>query len=120
MRALVDLYHEAGDFITHENLDERIDQAFTGKTNHWHERKFSDLQRDLRQRNEEPDYVRFYRTSLTASGADLVGSRLERVRAALWGTTERGKPGLEIVEEERDDLDRTLQTQRQLEKGRGG
>ncbi|EJD53843.1 hypothetical protein AURDEDRAFT_110572 [Auricularia subglabra TFB-10046 SS5] len=118
MRALVGLYHEAGDFITPENLDARIDAAFTGGTAHQHERGLHELQKELRRRNEEPDYVRFYRSSLSRSAADVAGTRIERVRAALWGTTDDGRPGLEIVEEERDDHDRTEQTQARLEQAR--
>lgn len=135
MRALVELYHQSADFITHENLDKRIDEAFTGSGSKLFasERAYAHLQQDLRVRRAQPEYVRQSSTgglsgtgggALTGIGVGMgtgskdtetewsdrmqVPLRLRRVRAALWGTLPDGRPGLEIVEEEAGDIDRTM------------
>jgi len=109
LRALIHIYHDAKDFITHENLDSRIDLAFALK-----DQIRRNQARDLAELRDEVQLR--YGASAFGVGHEFGGrthqgktwsdgGRSERnvaVKAALWGTSDNGYsvPGLEIVEEE--------------------
>ncbi|KZW03960.1 hypothetical protein EXIGLDRAFT_758271 [Exidia glandulosa HHB12029] len=118
MRALVELYHNAEDFITYENLDKRIDEAFTGAKSFAIEDSYQHLIRQLESREQMPDFVRVSTSGARKAGLGTSWSnsistpeRVERVRAALWGTTRDGRPDLEMVEEEMAEVDRAEATE---------
>lgn len=122
LRALISLYHESGSFITKENLDDHIDKEF-GKLGIGQfdgrptERYKLDLDRELAERRREPRFgskVRMadgsgystLRRRRWSSGDET--EREKRVYAALFGTDmqETRKPGLEILREEQERIER--------------
>jgi hypothetical protein len=120
LRALVTLYHQSEDFITLETLDARIDQAFLEEvefqpTLH---SQFA-LQGRLNARRRaprvgSPDAALSFRTgqwSNASTGGSIGGvggddgTRAMRTAAALLGVDPGGRPGLEVVQEERGRME---------------
>ncbi|KAH7098301.1 hypothetical protein BKA62DRAFT_713675 [Auriculariales sp. MPI-PUGE-AT-0066] len=129
MRLLCELYHQAGEYITAENVTERIDEAFTGdmSTEKILSEDYRDLVDKLHAREAAPEYIR-PENSLAplpisrqsprewSNGLSKGPDRRELVRAALWGTTLQGLPSLEIVEEQRSQMDKMREIQADMVK----
>jgi hypothetical protein len=122
MRALVSLYHEAENFVTPENLSQKIDDAFltsdealaTGDVagGHMYE-TIQDLRNRERDRRQVPrigDYTPVYEgtTAHTDGWSSAEHERVKAVAEALYGTVKRFKPGLEILEESAHLVQREL------------
>ncbi|KIY49585.1 hypothetical protein FISHEDRAFT_25631, partial [Fistulina hepatica ATCC 64428] len=111
LRALVSLYHQSEQFITPENLSERIDFAFA-RDDTFHTRRFikpADLSKMLKDRREAPRMV--------ASHSNHSSSRLQRedfsdfqkrprevrMKEALYGVDFGNQktfmPGLEMMQD---------------------
>jgi len=111
LQALVSLYHQSRNFITHEELDTHIDTEFgyakrqteTRLQGYAHEH----LKRSLHERRSTPTYT----TSPPLFTFDIdpkVGAtrsrglqmdRPQRLAGVMYGTDESGEPALEAVEE---------------------
>jgi hypothetical protein len=118
LRALISIYHRSEHFITPQNLSSAIDQAFIGDpdeiegiTTTTKEMDFWELRKALRRRESqmmtgrwkrvesklEPDY-------LPREWSEGRRGRESAILGALYGTDEAGKPGLEVLQEERERL----------------
>ncbi|KAF7355115.1 hypothetical protein MSAN_01427100 [Mycena sanguinolenta] len=119
MRALIAMYHQAETFVTRENLDAKIDEAFTGELDRPKLEgetllSLEALQKAMRRRKDAPTVAEWSSSSLgnwTTPGAntkELWSGRREnlrekRVMDALYGTeTQGGKtlPGWDVLNEE--------------------
>ncbi|KAJ7086661.1 hypothetical protein C8R44DRAFT_687519 [Mycena epipterygia] len=102
MRALVAMYHQTETFVTKENLDAKIDEAFTGKLNNTSDAAsltLRDFETLLRKREELPTVTEWnaqpeinFRPSTRSSGQDMnlwsaekKPAREFRVIEALYG-----------------------------------
>lgn len=123
MRALVSLYHQAEHFITPETLDEAIDKAFTETTQVSSARNLEkshyDLKGELLSRRLLPKIGSG--RGVSASGdmdvynyqwSDTKAQREIQVQNALYGIEGRGKPGLEVLEEEHERIQAHLKNDR--------
>ncbi|CAG8530156.1 4388_t:CDS:1 [Acaulospora morrowiae] len=77
---LINLYHSASDFVTLNNLDERIEEAFNKK------RIYANTLDDMRINYKEMGGV----------GIEEVEKRLTQISDILEGTS-RGRPGLDVI-----------------------
>ncbi|KAI0829486.1 hypothetical protein BC628DRAFT_1417198 [Trametes gibbosa] len=123
LRVLVSLYHQAGTFITKENLSQAIDQAFTDpvrllQTSALHpETPFHYLEAELGSRRALPKFGKA-NSALARSNAPHVHSgeswsdrrpiRERAVMTTLYGVLGRGRPGLDAVRDEEERVKREL------------
>jgi hypothetical protein len=126
MRALITLYHKSEDFVTHENLSMRIDQAFLGtktmqKTLPIHDNR-AKLQEQLDERRKMPRIGVVDAPSRSGKStpdgnwsSSLRNARELAVESALFGMHEehKEKPGLEALEEEGSNVQQQLREDRQ-------
>jgi hypothetical protein len=116
LRALVSLYHRSESFITRENLESAIDHAFLDQTemsgsSQYNEKHFLDLQNEL---NERRSYPKFGDTKGASTGGGSYGfvpwstgersGREVEVQSALYGTDTTGAPGLELLQDEEERI----------------
>lgn len=109
LRELVELYHQAENFITHENLEKRIDDAFGLRSTMMMEDEMTgeELRRRLLRRRTEAVYTtqKLSMKAMVMNPRGEGGRRMRQAVAALWGTATNGSAGLEIVEEYRAEVD---------------
>ncbi|KAJ3478174.1 hypothetical protein NLI96_g9949 [Meripilus lineatus] len=113
MRALVSLYHQSESFITLENLDEAIDEAFirNATPQNIREQSFYELKAILASKKLLPK-IGSGRDITNLAGYDTVNTswsdpKVKRdieVQGALYGIEGLGKPGYEVLEEEHERI----------------
>lgn len=121
MRALISLYHQAGSFITEENLVERIDEAFAYKNlssqiyNHHYQITMDDLKKVVAREKQSPRLTSVSGMMRGSSRdadvgqafSDALDRRDVKMIEALYGVDrsdgQRFLPGLDAV---RDDIER--------------
>jgi len=119
MRALVDLYHQTDSFITPENLSDSIDLAFVLDAKRinslygTHEVPYHRLKADLVSRNRQPK-LGDSESGLPQSNAGETWSesrtmRTRMVMNALYGLEKGDMPGLELLEDEAERIQRQTQ-----------
>lgn len=103
LRQLISLYHQSRDFVTRENLEKKIDEAFVetpiNNKNDKDELKlksYPDLIMQAAKRRQQPA-VRPLAAVSQAQNATQNGVRAVAVFEALYGTSNGRKPGLELV-----------------------
>lgn len=107
LRALISIYHSSANFITPQNLSAAIDDAFLDDPQKIDfdipEKTAIQLQSEMKARGLRPETGRWGSQGWGANApvwtTDTV--REKQVRQALYGSEEAGKPGLEILLEER-------------------
>ncbi|KAI0080750.1 hypothetical protein K474DRAFT_164288 [Panus rudis PR-1116 ss-1] len=116
LRALVSLYHRAHTFVTRENLDTVIDQAFTREPSplalYEREKDIATLRDELRNRRMHPKVGKgtaiiqssMVRMDSGHSWSETVQKRERQITNALFGLEGRSKAGLEVVLEEHDRI----------------
>lgn len=108
MRALVELFHTSANFISRENLDLAIDQAFINSRSDYlsgiveSEQSLRDLVSTAKKRRQMPKLGSakidtFDKMDATWSAMET--SRETKLQEALFGAT-RGRPGLDALKEE--------------------
>jgi hypothetical protein len=118
MRALITMYHQAETFVTRENLDAKIDEAFTGPANdhkllvHRTSMSLQDLESVLRRRRDAPVVTEWNVQAVFDKAAVMQGAdsslwsapsatvRERKVMEALYGVESLGGkalPGLEVL-----------------------
>jgi len=100
--SLISIYHQTPRFITLENLDEAIDNAFAGTQPQRtpSEIPYTDVRTRMNLMKEGIDYEEGNRNhSDTPMWSHQVTPRTKLVKEALFGTMAGGMPTLEIVEE---------------------
>ncbi|KZT72630.1 hypothetical protein DAEQUDRAFT_762904 [Daedalea quercina L-15889] len=114
LRALVELYHEADLFVTPSNLSSTIDHEFIHKHSEGigigrgDEDGYRDLQAQYRKMKDLPKYgdsrvaQHHVDEDKRGSWSDSRPERETRVLRALFGLDVGRRPGLEVLEEERD------------------
>ncbi|KAH9853728.1 hypothetical protein C2E23DRAFT_867741 [Lenzites betulinus] len=123
LRVLVNLYHQAGTFITKENLSQAIDQAFIDPSRLRSgsqldtEAPFRHLENELSWRRSMPKFGRA-NTAVARSNAPQVKSgqmwsevlemRELAVMTTLYGVLARGRPGLDAIRDEEERVKREL------------
>ncbi|KAJ6516125.1 hypothetical protein C8R45DRAFT_959028 [Mycena sanguinolenta] len=118
MRALIAMYHQTETFVTRENLDAKIDEAFTGelqrpKLDGETLLSLESLQKAMRRRNDAPTVAEWSSTSMGNSVMPGTNSKLwsgrreslrdKKVMDALYGTeSQAGKtlPGWDVLDEQ--------------------
>ena len=126
MRALISLYHQSSSFVTEENLDQRIDEAFAYKNmssqiyNHHYQITMKDLEHLVRRERAAPRLTSvsgMMRGSSNGDAADLAFSdnldkRDIKMIEALYGVDrsdgKRFLPGLDAVRDEMERLEREI------------
>jgi len=105
LRALISLYHQSGSFVTRDNLDAKIEEAFidmpASATTHDARQSYSELRYEVNSRNSEPEFR-------SASNALGRSERAERSFETLYGTSDVRRPGLELLLEQWPETARTL------------
>jgi hypothetical protein len=118
LRALVSIYHQSAHFITPNNLSSAIDQAFIGDpddiegiTTTGKEMGYRDLSKAFRRQQSQVKTGTWRRMGrqfeaeyLPMEWSDGDIGRNKKIVAALYGTDEDGKPGLDVLKEERERL----------------
>lgn len=126
LRALISIYHQSAHFITPQNLSAAIDRAFIGDSatvavNVPVEASFEDIREKLKSRRIVPA-TGPWSTNEThfkvsdASGQAWASRRSEKeqkVIDVLYGSDREGKPGFEILEEERKRLLKNMEEDEQ-------
>lgn len=109
LRALVSLYHQSKDFITPNNLDERIDAVFAHNTytsngggNNFTSR--NDLVNALKNRQAAPRIGEPTSASMQSESYwQGMAGRERQVLDALYGTDNR-RPGLDVLLDEEEKI----------------
>ncbi|KAK2466521.1 hypothetical protein APHAL10511_002163 [Amanita phalloides] len=106
LRALISLYHQGDNFITAENLSQRIDEAFIKNKPDL----ISSTETEVVGIKDLEDKLRSLRDAPKPTWSEEVTVRMRKVRAALYGV-EGGReghvqPGLETLLEELARLER--------------
>ncbi|VDC06897.1 unnamed protein product [Peniophora sp. CBMAI 1063] len=103
LRQLISLYHQSRDFVTPENLDRKIDEAFVEmpagnlhSTNSEPRKSYPDLINDIARRRQQPA-VRPVAIVTQAQNIRQNVARSEAIFEALYGSSNGRKPGLELV-----------------------
>lgn len=117
LRALISIYHQSAHFITPQNLSDAIDRAFIGDASNTAvdlsvEASSEDIKEKLKSRRIVPatgpwsTNETHFKMSDTSSQiwASRRSEKEQKVMNVLYGTDKEGKPGLEILEEERSRL----------------
>ncbi|KAI0356599.1 hypothetical protein OH77DRAFT_1423537 [Trametes cingulata] len=127
MRVLVNLYHQSATYITKENLDRRIDEAFidarrSGVSVLSTETPFHSLQAELAERRALPKFgmgneasVRMTRKEVEA-GQAWSNHRPPRQRAiisTLYGVLDKAKPAYDALMDEQDRIKQQLKADKQ-------
>ncbi|KAI0802109.1 hypothetical protein BC629DRAFT_1438639 [Irpex lacteus] len=132
MRALVSLYHQAGDFITPESLDREIDYAFHDQRDilqafsDRREKGYTELQLELSERRALPKLssgvvernVMDYQSSGISYDSSWSAKQEERARqlkAALYGTEPSDEvplPGYEVLVEDHERIQKLLKAEK--------
>jgi hypothetical protein len=119
LRALVSLYHQSRSFITPENLDEAIDSAFaeapsvrvfgSRRTIDWPSLRLEVKERGRVSKFGFPETLdsESVLTVYDAQHEEREG-RLEKVFDAMYGTLEMNKPGLELLQDTWEDVEKRL------------
>ncbi|KAJ7499151.1 hypothetical protein FB451DRAFT_1073197 [Mycena latifolia] len=136
MRALIAMYHQTETFVTRENLEQKINEAFTGKHHLLPERvslALRDFQGLLRAREDAPTVTEWTTQQTTFSpgvgrngeadtNLDVMWSKNNRLRDskvidALYGVetvgTGRALPGLETLDDNASTLEISEQEDRE-------
>jgi hypothetical protein len=116
LRALVSLYHQSKSFITLENLDEAIDHAFEtpGTPVFGHRRvDWPSLRLEVKERERLPKFglpetLNSTLDNIYAAGYEEREGRVEQVFDAMYGTWQTNKPGLELLQDTWEDVERRL------------
>ncbi|KAI0092809.1 hypothetical protein BDY19DRAFT_926404 [Irpex rosettiformis] len=129
MRALVSLYHEAGEFITPQNLSSKVDYAFHEQRNIFlsstdkREKTLRDLHKEVETRKSLPklssgvmepsvdDYYSYDNGTNSVDWSSKDTERRARLKAALYGTgppSEVPSPGYEVLVEEHERIQKLL------------
>ncbi len=118
LRALVSLYHQSRSFITPENLDEAIDRAFAeppsvrvfgnGRTVDWPSLRLEVKERDALSKFGLPETLNSVMSMYEAGYLEEREKRVEQVFDAMYGTWETDKPGLELVQDTWEDVEKRL------------
>ncbi|KAI0939524.1 hypothetical protein AcW1_004532 [Taiwanofungus camphoratus] len=115
MRALVSLYHETETFITPQNLSEAIDRAFITEPSKQSavmspETSYRVLLDEMRMRKAQPKIGEAPQARLSEDSEWSEGRRKRErtVLQALYGIEGRGKPGLEVLEDEAERIESHL------------
>lgn len=118
LRALVSLYHQSKSFITHENLDEAIDRAFTDPPSvrvYWNRRlvDWPSLRLEIRERERLskfglPETLNSVLSTYEMGYYEEREKRVEKVFDAMYGTLETDKPGLELLQDTWVDVEQRL------------
>jgi len=137
MRALVSLYHQADNWITPENLLERIDAVFVPPTQHHHLAlpsqegiSLTDLQSTVQNLKTQPRMAQaeadqsFRRlgsrsVGLTTGLSLMLSKREKKMIEALYGINVSGRdvlPGWEVLQEMKDGLRRSNEEDRESER----
>ena len=137
MRALVSLYHQASNWVTPENLLERIDAVFVPTTQHHHLAlpsqegiSLTDLQNTVQNLKTQPRMAQveadqsFRRlgsrsAGLTAGLSLMLSKRERKMIEALYGINLSGRdvlPGWEVLQEMKDDLRKSNEEDRASER----
>lgn len=101
LRQLVSLYHQSKEFVTRDNLDRKIDQAFidtpaiTSRSTD-PQKTYPDLMHDIIRRRQQPAVRPLSPVTSTQSVRANV-ARSEAVFEALYGSSHGRSPGLELV-----------------------
>ncbi|KAJ7047036.1 hypothetical protein C8F04DRAFT_987430 [Mycena alexandri] len=132
MRALVDMYHQSETFVTKENLDDRIDKAFTHQQHTLHNERtglsYRDLDHRLKARKDAPS-VKAWDSGASdfnfqpSTGIDMrlwssseVALRDSKVIEALYGVEilgqSKGLPGWDAVNENEKILEKEAEENR--------
>ena len=107
LRALISIYHSSANFITPQNLSAAIDDAYLGHPEKIEldapEKSSLQLQIEMKSRGLKQETGRWGNQGWGANAPvwAAVNPRMKQVRQALYGTEEAGKPGLDILLEER-------------------
>ncbi|KZV75431.1 hypothetical protein PENSPDRAFT_731735 [Peniophora sp. CONT] len=102
LRQLISLYHQSRDFVTRENLERKIDQAFVEtpaaliNASLDHRKSYPDLINDVGRRRLQPA-VRPMASVTQAQSIRQNIPRGEAVYEALYGTSNGRNAGLELV-----------------------
>ncbi len=118
LRALVSLYPQSRSFITPENLDEAIDRAFAeppsvrvfgnGRTVDWPSLRLEVKERDALSKFGLPETLNSVMSMYEAGYLEEREKRVEQVFDAMYGTWETDKPGLELVQDTWEDVEKRL------------
>ncbi|KAL1742885.1 hypothetical protein HDZ31DRAFT_83813 [Schizophyllum fasciatum] len=126
MRALISLYHQSSTFITPENLDQRIDEAFAFKdlssqiSNHHYQITMRDLQRLVTREKQAPRLTSVSGMMRGPSGGNTpehvfsenLDKRDVKMIEALYGVDRsdgrRFLPGLDAVRDEMERVEREI------------
>jgi hypothetical protein len=121
MRALISLYHNAESFISPAGLSDAIDAAFIQRSKDnasVAEMTYGDLRQVLKERTTSPrthvesDAVESSRV-LLQDWSNENSARQEQVLDALYGTVQKQKPGLEVVLENGERLEKEIREDRE-------
>jgi hypothetical protein len=130
MRALVALYHRTENFVTPENLDARIDQAFIPTSDHlaFHDSANHTFASYVELENREMTREKIPRISEYTpsshyygmpedqnSWSDFQDPRERAVVEALYGTVDQTKPGWDILEESAERIQGEIKEDRKNE-----
>ncbi|KAI0370242.1 hypothetical protein BV20DRAFT_305595 [Pilatotrama ljubarskyi] len=127
LRVLVNLYHQTATFITKENLDKRIDEAFIESRQHnlsalGVEAPFRALEIELAHRRSLPKFGMSRKATPLSTNRDLEEGeawsdrRTARERAiitTLYGVVGRGKPAYDTLKDEEQRIKRQLKADRE-------
>ncbi|KAI9510459.1 hypothetical protein F5148DRAFT_966812, partial [Russula earlei] len=114
LRALVALYHQSKSFITPENLDEAIDRAFadgsslrvmTSRRIDWPSLRVEVKERERLSKFGLPETLDSVLTMYEAGYEEREG-RVEQVFDAMYGTWQTNKPGLELLQDTWEDVEK--------------
>jgi hypothetical protein len=116
LRALVSLYHQSKTFITLENLDEAIDRAFTDSPNmrlygprrvDWPSLRLEVKERERLSRFGLPETLSSALNVYDVGYEEREG-RVEQIFDAMYGTWQTNKPGLELLQDTWEDVEKRL------------
>ncbi|KAI0069048.1 hypothetical protein BV25DRAFT_1817986 [Artomyces pyxidatus] len=119
LRALISLYHESEGFITPENLDARIDLAFTdfesSSSVHKTHAGQLEMRSALSDRRRLPRYGAPEDSARLLSGSVLDDrkARVDGVFDALYGTWNAKRPGLELLQDTWGQVEQQLKDAKQ-------
>jgi hypothetical protein len=127
LRALVSIYHQSRSFITPENLDEAIDRAFTEppSVRVFENRRLIDwpsLRLEAKERNGLskfglPETLNSVLSMYEAGYHEERVKRVEQVFDAMYGTSETDKPGLELLQDTWEDVEKRMKGEDSTEEG---
>jgi len=126
LRALISIYHQGAYFITPQNLSAAIDRAFIGDPDEidgiTKEMDSTALLKALRRRESQMTTGRWKTQGLGSKWesnylprewTQARAGKERRILEAFYGTEDAGKPGLEVLKEERARLIENIKADRE-------